>query len=516
MKRIISILLAAALLVSTALFPGCAAQEQTATPVDSTPVSDTISDDTADDTADDAPVSTAPVDSSISAGHPCLEGRDSYPKSQALREEISTVDEAAKYLDGRFPELWMSLHLNNGQDDINWLRSGAEILEDEELNAAGRSCIASAASYLLGDDMDISALVCFWYDGMAGGPMKAINCIKTDAGYEFVDIAKMLSGDEMSRFGSLLPEGTYPSVEEYVDTLCADPELGPNIYSLHLFRNGEKFIFRMREDGWVTMLTPDNSEIYVNESLHVSDEELEEKLYGHIKPENIGSYQLSTVLGGITLTAEEAYALVDASPEQAKEKIKTAGDVLMYMLAARVGDCGGCRCDEWDGHIWHTNFTAKEVMEYRLSNCGASANLANYMLEGDYDEVGFILHAYYPGNGGGHVYNYILHEGKYYIVDLSWYIFAGYDVNNDFPVMVLDSLEEYGQRVHDLYGGVCLVIAHTSTGQHLPNIFGDDFGDVHYFVPEGAEYSVLYESGDGYLIGEMPLDKKYHDWNMYW
>jgi len=52
--------------------------------------------------------------------------------------------------------------------------------------------------------------------------------------------------------------------------------------------------------------------------------------------------------------------------------------------------------------------------------------------------------------------------------------------------------------------------------QHLPNIFGEDFGDNHYYVPQGAEYTVLYESGDGYLIGEMPLDRKYHDWNAFW
>lgn len=444
------------------------------------------------------------------------EAERDYPQAQALRADISTVEEAAVYLDSRFPELWMSLHFNNGEDNINWLRSAEEILEGDELNEAGRSCVASAAAYLLGDDMDITTLICFWNDGASGGPMKAINCIKTADGYEFVDIAKKMSGDEMSRFGALLPEGEYASLDEYIGKLCADPEFGKQIYSVYLFENGEKFVFELREDGWPTMLSPEDAQLYVNKENYISDEELEEKLYGHIKPENIENYQLSQVLGGVTMSADEAYALVDASPEKAAEKIKTAADVLMYMLAARTGDCGGCKCDEWDGHIWHTNFTAAEVMEYRLANCGASANLVNYMLRGDYDEVGFILHAYYPGEGGGHVYNYILHEGKYYIVDLSWYIFANYDVSNDFPVMVLDSLEDYGKRVNELYGGVCLVIAHTSSGQHLPNVFGDDFGDVHYFVPEGAEYTVIYESGDGYLIGEMPLDKKHHDWNVFW
>jgi len=498
MKKITACLLAFFMLSSIVCFSGCKDDAPPAMPA----VSESVTDDTVHTEPDAEP------DIYADSGE--------YPHAQALRDEISTVDEAAAYLDQRFPELWMSLHFNNGQDNINWLRSGGEILEDQEFNQAGRGCVASAAAYLLSDDMDITTLICFWDDGMSGGPMKAINCIRTDDGYEFIDIAKGMAGDEMSRFGALLPEGTYSSLDEYIEALCNNPEIGPQIYSLYLFENGEKFVFELREDGWATMLSPKVDPIYVNEENYMSDEELEEKLYGHIKPEFIGNYQLSTLLGGVTLTAEEAYALADASPEEAKAKIRTAGDVLMYMLAARIGDCGGCKCDEWDGYTWHTNLTAKEVMEKRLANCGASANLANYLLEGDYDEVGIILHAYYPGNGGGHVYNYILHEGKYYIVDLSWYIFANYDPASDFPVMVLDSLEEYGQRANELYGGVCLVIAHTSTGQHLPNIFGDDFGDVHYFVPEGAEYTVLYEAGDGYLIGEMPLDKKYHDWNVYW
>ena len=128
-------------------------------------------------------------------------------------------------------------------------------------------------------------------------------------------------------------------------------------------------------------------------------------------------------------------------------------------------------------------------------------------------------HALYKGNGGGHVYNYILHEGKYYIVDFSWYMFANYVPSNDFLVLVLDSLEEYnGALANQLYSNVSLVIAFTSTGQHLPNIFGEDYNEdpYHYYVPEGAEYTVLYEAGDGYLIAEMPFDKKYHDWTVFW
>lgn len=146
-----------------------------------------------------------------------------------------------------------------------------------------------------------------------------------------------------------------------------------------------------------------------------------EQKVAHIKPENIGNYVLSTKLGGTTLTPEEAYALLDMEPEQVKERVKTAADVLMLMLAGQYSDCHGDRNITIDGNIWHYNLNAFQVMQTRTTNCGSAANLANYLLEGDYEEIGFILHAYYIGDGGGHVYNYFKYQGKYYIVDFSSY-----------------------------------------------------------------------------------------------
>lgn len=139
---------------------------------------------------------------------------------------------------------------------------------------------------------------------------------------------------------------------------------------------------------------------------------------------------------------------------------------------------------------------------------------------GDYDEVGFILHAYTPGNGGGHVYNYIRNGGNTYIVDFSWYIFANYRAENDFPVMKLSSLEEYGKRVNELYQGVCLVLAHTSEGQHYPNVFSDETepGTAVYGLPAGVKYTVLYRSGRSgdYQVGEYPLGQHSLNWTRFW
>lgn len=444
------------------------------------------------------------------------ENPEDNPQAARLKAQISSVEEAAAWLDSRFPELWMSAHLNDGMSDDYWLDSGDNIvMRDPNMEVMGRSCVVNAVTYLLRDDMEIYSIIGFWHDETGGGPLKAINCIRTGDGYRFVDPVASMQGNEMSTYGQQLPQAQTASLEEYVQIVLAQPELAETLDSLYLFEQGQRIDFTQNDAGWVTLKTEPVQQLYLNSSRYQTDEEYHAMRLSHVIPENIHQYGLSAELGGITLTADEAYALVDEEPEVVKQKVKTAADVLMYMLAAQIGDNGGCYCDNWDGYTWHTNFTAYEVMERKLSNCGASANLANYLLEGDYEEIGFILHAYYPGNGGGHVYNYILDQGKYYIVDYSWYIFANYDPQSDFPVMRLNALEDFRNRVGELYGGVSLVISHKSSGRHLPNIFGEEFGDNHYYVPENAEYSVLFQAEDGYQIGEMPFDKRHYDWNRF-
>ena len=243
--------------------------------------------------------------------------------------------------------------------------------------------------------------------------------------------------------------------------------------------------------------------------------ELTEQRNARINPENIGNYMLSTKLGGTTLTPEEAYALLDMEPEQVKERVKTAADVLMLMLAGQYGHSGGSITAMINGQPWQHNLTAFQVMETRSLNCGAAANLANYLLEGDYEEVGFILQAYYIGNGGGHVYNYFKYQGKYYIVDFSWYMFNDYEPGRDFPVMEAEHLEDLGSQLAEFYGGVCMVLAHTSPGQHYPNVFDDQ--NEAYAIPEGVEYQLLYQvtASGAYTVKEYPLDRSQLDWTTF-
>ena len=60
-----------------------------------------------------------------------------------------------------------------------------------------------------------------------------------------------------------------------------------------------------------------------------------------------------------------------------------------------------------------------------------------------------------------------------------------------------------------------MVLAHTSPGQHLPNVFDDE--NRVYAVPAGAEYTLLYQENgqNSYQLGEYPLDRSELDWTIF-
>ena len=431
---------------------------------------------------------------------------------ETLREKISTPADFAAWIDTQDAPYYCDLTSNpQGQRTF-----GADFSFCWYQQKLSTSIMASIAVRVLGDDIPGIGIVAVNMD-YDGGVMVCGNVIPADDGFYVFSLDTtsrrwQQTTNIMKEVFPLIRVGEVKDILGYCgssdDVSCPGGKATQAFYI-----PGDTEVVLDCNYGAYTPQNPnDVVELYRDEEYIAGGEERET---GHIKPEYIDRYALSGMLGGTTLTPAEAYELLDMEPEQVKERVKTAADVLMYMLAAKIGDCGGDRCKMIGGKEWHYNLNAFEVMEQRLANCGASANLANYLLEGDYEEIGFILHAYYIGDGGGHVYNYIRYEGSYYIVDFSWYIFGNYRPENDFPVMKLDRLEDYGKRIPELYGGVCMALAHTSPGQHYPNVFDDANGK--YAIPAGTEYQVLYqENGSGcYQLAEYPLDQKQLDWTVF-
>lgn len=443
-----------------------------------------------------------------------------YAPPGLLQKTISTVPDAIAYLDRRFPGIWMGMQVRNGIDEnTRWLRDAHEILSGyTEENVAARSDIANCITYLLCDNYEIESLIGFRFEYRE--PEQAVNAIKTENGYLIFDAVLRMQGDASSRNGDLLPESTCLSVAEYVASIQNNTYLASIFQYIVKISDGERFDFKQSFGGgyFITSLSDCAEVVYhgvfpdavstdisipVNPAIKVGE---------HVKPENIGNFYISTLLGGPTLTAEEAYALVDAEPEVVQQQVKTPADVLMYMMASKIVDGTGCYCRDIDGQVWHWNMDAKTFMEDRRGGCGQCANLGRYLLDGDFEEIGFVDHTYYPDGGGGHVYNYILHEGKYYIVDFSSYFFSNYQPSMDFIVPVLDSLEEWGSVIHQYYGNVCLSLTYKNH-RGFPCVYGED--NCFYF-PDTAEYTVLYDAGDGFKLKLLPFDISLYDWNAFW
>ena len=444
-----------------------------------------------------------------------------YRPAGYVKAVISTVTDAIAYLDMRYPELWMGMSIYNGVDVEDWwLRSAQEILYcgyDDDAQYASRSCVVNCITYLLEDDYQIESLIAFWPDPNVlneDGPQKAINFIKTSDGYIFFDPVLRMRGDAVSRYGSQLPQMTCSSLAEYIETIRQTPELADVIKYIFKNSGGVRMEYKKTYTDGYTIETESPGIELVYYSVPAQEPGQD------IKPENIGNYKLSSMLGGVTLTAEEAYALVGEEPEVIQETVKTAGDLLMFMMAARITEGDGCYCTDVDGYIWHWNMDVPTFLKKGRGGCGDCANLANYMLAGDYEEVGFMDQAYYPGSGGSHVYTYILYEGEYYIVDFSWYVFNAYEVTRDYIVPVMNSLTQWPEMIQWVYGDVCLVMTYDTPGMQYPVIFGEmyenEFGGMYYVLPEGVEYTVLYEAEDGYQYYHMPFDTSVYDWNVFW
>lgn len=431
---------------------------------------------------------------------------------ETLREKISTPADFAAWIDTQDAPYYSNV-ISDSQGQRTF---GADFSFCWYQQMLSTPIMASIAVRVLGDDIPGIGIVAVNMD-YNGGVMVCGNVIPADDGFYVFSLDTtsrrwQQTTNIMKEVFPLIRVGEVKDILGYCgssdDVSCPGGKATQAFY----IPGDTEVVLDCNYGAYMPQNPNDVVELYRDEEYIAGGEERET---GHIKPEYIDRYALSGMLGGTTLTPAEAYELLDMEPEQVKERVKTAADVLMYMLAAKIGDCGGDRCKMIGGKEWHYNLNAFEVMEQRLANCGASANLANYLLEGDYEEIGFILHAYYIGDGGGHVYNYIRYEGSYYIVDFSWYIFGNYRPENDFPVMKLDRLEDYGKRIPELYGGVCMALAHTSPGQHYPNVFDDANGK--YAIPAGTEYQVLYqENGSGcYQLAEYPLDQKQLDWTVF-
>ena len=119
------------------------------------------------------------------------------------------------------------------------------------------------------------------------------------------------------------------------------------------------------------------------------------------------------------LSQDKLQQLKNADLETVKKEISTIYDFVTFLKVKGFSGVSGEQRikDKTNYYDYRFNLKAEEVFKNNKGNCGAIANLARYILEDDYQEIGY-LHTSRPDRSG-HVINYFFKDNFYYLIDFT-------------------------------------------------------------------------------------------------
>lgn len=212
-----------------------------------------------------------------------------------------------------------------------------------------------------------------------------------------------------------------------------------------------------------------------------------------------------------SLTWDQARALVGQDLETVKKHVKTIKDCMLYMSASGYGNASGDMRIKDGKIVWHFNVSPEVVFERGEGNCGGTSALVAYLLEGDYDEVGFVgmsgkIHE------GGHVINYIKEKDSCYMLDINSYGSVRYfseGHGKDFDQTVKNFLSGYPKPYMMAYTYTTKEYGDAPIGwaDEPTNYLIEGFADDIHIVYETPEEGYVYEF---IKVSPKALDKIIH------
>ena len=133
-----------------------------------------------------------------------------------------------------------------------------------------------------------------------------------------------------------------------------------------------------------------------------------------------GVYWVSaSALGKTRFTNAQVYRLLSDTPEEKQAEISTLYEALqLYQIGDFRSADDNIRVEE-NGIDWEYHTPGRLAAENNSGCCAADSAWLRYILDGDYDELGYISTS--QRDGSGHIYNYIRDGEWYYIIDLTHY-----------------------------------------------------------------------------------------------
>lgn len=449
--------------------------------------------------------------------------------TDALRAALSTPEDVAAWLRLQSFDYWDCAQIVNSMGAIqHYYPTPAFMLHPEGLGEAGdtyigRDSINLLAAWLLQDDFDdCGALLVLMPENDYGFLPYSAVCIRLGGESCLFNMAAMI--DMVTMSGSVEPVELLDGLAvkdldrlaEYIDFCTADDTV----------QHGEIALLRDLEQPTRLELYGNNTH-FLDRSVVLYAEQSGETaldyLLSHGAPGqewalrefDIEDYDIPAALGDSRLSETELTALVGQDVDAVAEKVNTVPDLIRYLHAGGFTYGGG---DIWeedaeDSNLtWHFNKTAQTANLTRGIGCGATANLVRRLLDGDYPEVGYVLHTYRNGEGGGHVYNYIFDGSRYYVFDMTSVTGSHY-APEALRIVEMNDLAEYADRFREMnspyggYGDYLPVIYAYDAPDEIPLAWGNgEDGCSVTWYPTGTRLQVIYEDrAAGYRVDTRDL-----------
>ena len=237
----------------------------------------------------------------------------------------------------------------------------------------------------------------------------------------------------------------------------------------------------------------------------------------HARGLKIADYGMPQAIGQTTLSYDGALALVGQDPQRIADSVKTVGDVLQYMIAARFGYDAPGAYTPWygrGGEIWGFDAPGDVQLEQNYGCCcGGYANAVSYLLRGDYEKVGTLRWI----GGGNHTISWVYTGGKYYVFDFTQYCNGG---NYNFygsRVAVLDRLEDFYDNMPSTYdkSEIVLMVAFEAGEAMYPSNWNDppEFTGLTFPAEAEGEIRVIYQRDAAKGVNYRELDISIPGWN---
>ncbi|MBE6935456.1 MAG: hypothetical protein E7458_03030 [Ruminococcaceae bacterium] len=395
-----------------------------------------------------------------------------------LKDAISTYGDFAAWAAGQTAE-----YRRESGD-----RSGAGVLFDAALQYVFTeeylcsNMLAALAVYCLEDDYEgIGILAGLAYDEQWQGVL-AGNYIPVAGGYLVLPAG---GAAELSRrHGTESMTFRAGSVERLADAAALLPS-GWDLGQLWQISTSDSRYFAFSKGALLPEERADTRLLYENPEAALRRTSLDQSTFGFATPAETAT----------ALTPASGLALSRGSIDQAAAEVNTMADFFAYLYYSGFHAYGSDLYldDRESGLNWHFNCLPERVFADNAGNCGGTAGLAAYLLDGDYDEVGLIGITFAAGEGGGHVINYVRDGGRYYVFDPVNLVSGGFDargLNLQSAATLEAAAEKWAARSHWTEK---LMMAYESTTGDSPVGWGET-NVTFMFQNDKANMRILLET----------------------